>query len=75
MAPGRGSLPGSVKSEYPTRGAAGRTDSAQTLQRDLVAVEELALIERKAEGVRARRELILAFLPWRRPTAKPKAGA
>jgi hypothetical protein len=25
-------------------------------------------------AVRARRELILAFLPWRRTTAKPKAG-
>jgi Fic family protein len=40
--------------------------SAKTMQRDLAAVEDLGLIERKPEGVRARRELILAFLPWRR---------
>jgi hypothetical protein len=40
--------------------------SAKTLQRDLAAVEELGLVERKAEGVRTKRELILAFLPWRR---------
>ena len=26
----------------------------------------MGLIERKIEGVRAQRELILAFLPWRR---------
>jgi len=38
--------------------------SAKTLQRDLAAVEEMELVERKPEGVRARRELILAFLPW-----------
>ena len=37
--------------------------SAKTLQRDLAAVEELGLIERSADGVRARRELILAFMP------------
>ena len=48
--------------------------SAKTLQRDLAAVEEMELVERKPEGVRARRELILAFLPWRRTTAQPKAG-
>ena len=46
--------------------------SAKTLQRDLAAAEEMELIERKAQGVRARRELILAFLPWRRTEAKPK---
>jgi len=48
--------------------------STKTLQRDLAAVEEMELVERKPEGVRARRELILAFLPWRRPTAQPKEG-
>jgi hypothetical protein len=41
---------------------------------DLAAVEEMELVERKPEGVRARRELILAFLPWRRTTAQQKAG-
>ncbi len=40
--------------------------SSKTLQRDLAAVEEKGLVERKANGVRAKRELILAFLPWRR---------
>jgi predicted transcriptional regulator len=48
--------------------------SAKTLQRDLAAVEELGLIERKAEGVRAKRELILAFLPWRRTNIKGQAA-
>lgn len=46
--------------------------SAKTLQRDLAAVEALGLVERNAEGVRARRELILAFLPWRRRESKAK---
>jgi hypothetical protein len=35
----------------------------------------MELIERHADGVRARRELILAFLPWRRIEAKPKPAA
>jgi Fic family protein len=48
--------------------------SAKTLQRDLAAVEQLGLIERKLEGVRAKRELILAFLPWRRTESKPGAA-
>ncbi len=48
--------------------------SAKTLQRDLAAVEELGLIERKPEGVRAKRELILAFLPWRRKETQTKAS-
>jgi Fic family protein len=49
--------------------------SAKTLQRDLAAVEELGLVERDARGVRAKRELILAFLPWRRREVKPRPGA
>jgi hypothetical protein len=48
--------------------------SPKTLQRDLAAVEKAGLVERSAAGVRARRELILAFLPWRRNTDSPKAG-
>jgi hypothetical protein len=48
--------------------------SAKTLQRDLVAGEALGLIERKPEGVRARRELILAFLPWRRTGGEKAQG-
>ena len=46
--------------------------SAKTLQRELAAAEEMELHERQAGGVRARRELILAFLPWRRTEANPR---
>jgi Fic family protein len=49
--------------------------SAKTLQRDMAAVEKLGLVERKPEGVRAKRELILAFLPWRRTDAKFKPAS
>ena len=48
--------------------------SAKTLQRDLAAVEEMELIERKSGSVRARRELILAFLPWRRRETMAEAN-
>ncbi len=37
-----------------------------TLRRDCRALEELGLLERTPNGVRARREVILAFLPWRK---------
>jgi hypothetical protein len=37
-------------------------------------VEELGLIERQPEGVRACRELIPAFLPWRRTDNQTKAS-
>ena len=39
------------------------TKSPKTLQRDLVELEKMGLIERTPEGIRARRETILAFLP------------
>lgn len=39
------------------------TRSQKTLQRDLVELEKMGLIERTSDGVRARRETILAFLP------------
>ena len=42
--------------------------SSKTLQRDLDAVEKMGLVERTPSGVRARRETILAFLPWRKET-------
>jgi hypothetical protein len=50
------------------------TKSSKTLQRDLVELENaLELIKRTPEGVLAKRELILAFLPWRKPNpATPK---
>jgi Fic family protein len=44
--------------------------SSKTLQRDLQMLETLDLVERTPEGVRANRELILAFLPWRKKVEK-----
>ena len=44
--------------------------SSKTLQRDLQMLETLDLVERTPEGVRANRELILAFLPWRKQMEK-----
>lgn len=41
--------------------------TAKTMQRDLAALEKMGLIERTAKGVRVRREIILAFLSWRKP--------
>ncbi|MCX6865064.1 MAG: Fic family protein, partial [Verrucomicrobia bacterium] len=49
---------------------AGKT--AKTLQRDLNALVEMGLIARDGRKVRARREVILAFLPLRK---KPEAPA
>jgi len=40
--------------------------TSRTLSRDLAEIEKLGLIERTPHGIRARREIILAFLPWRR---------
>jgi len=51
------------------RAYASRT--AKTVQRDLVALEKLGLLVREARRVRARRELIFAFLPVRVET-KPQ---
>jgi DeoR/GlpR family transcriptional regulator of sugar metabolism len=34
--------------------------------RDVAELQRRGLVERTAEGVRARKELILAFLPWRK---------
>lgn len=38
----------------------------RTLVRDLKELERLGLIEKTPEGIRAKREIILAFLPWRK---------
>lgn len=38
----------------------------KTLQRDLGTLEKLGLVERGQNGIRAKREVILAFLPWRK---------
>lgn len=40
--------------------------TTKTISRDLLILEQLGLIQRTPQGVRARREAILAFLPWRR---------
>ena len=48
---------------------AGKT--SKTVQRDLNALVEMGLIARDGRKVRARREVILAFLPLRRKTEKP----
>lgn len=50
---------------------ANKTD--KTLQRDIGALEELGLIERSPKGIRAKREIILAFLPWRKDFLAPQA--
>lgn len=46
--------------------------TSKTLQRDLNALDKMSILERSAKGVRPKREIILAFLPWRKPAA---AGA
>lgn len=40
--------------------------SLKTVQRDLSALERMGLIEKTPDGFKAKRETILAFLPWRR---------
>ena len=62
---------GKIPDLTPRLARAYATKTSKTLQRDLVVLEELGLIERGPQGVRAKREIILAFLPWRKPT---KAG-
>ena len=41
--------------------------SSLTISRDVNALIELGLIDKNAEGVRAKREIILSFLPVRHP--------
>ena len=51
------------------------TKSPKTLQRDLAELERLNLITRTPEGIRANREIILAFLPMRATaSSEPKPG-
>lgn len=40
--------------------------SSRSVYRDVAELHRRGLVERTAEGVRARKELILAFLPWRK---------
>ena len=46
--------------------------TGRTLLRDLKELEQAGLIERTAEGVRAKREMMLAFLPWRKKAEQVK---
>lgn len=41
------------------------TKSSKTLQRDLNELDKMGLVERLPDGLKAKRETILAFLPWR----------
>ncbi len=52
------------------------TKSPKTLQRDVAELEKLNLVERTPEGIRAKREIILAFLPMRAaPTSDKKSDS
>ena len=66
--------PSKIPELSPRLAKAYATKSSKTLQRDLVELEyALELITRTPEGVLANREIILAFLPWRKPNpATPK---
>jgi hypothetical protein len=50
---------------------AGKTQ--RTMTRDLNILKDMELIERKRGAVRARREVILAFLPWRHDQGGPES--
>lgn len=72
-----GTIPGpvplaKVTETTPRLAKAYAVKSPKTLQRDLAELEKLNLIQRTHEGVRAKREIILAFLPMR---AAPSSAA
>jgi Fic family protein len=60
---------GKIRELTPRLAKAYATKTPKTLQRDLLALETMGLIERAVEGIRAKREVILAFLPWRKKPA------
>jgi hypothetical protein len=47
----------------PSLAAAYATKKNKTLTRDLNTLEQMGLIERQPKGVRARREIMLSFMP------------
>jgi hypothetical protein len=64
---------GKVTELTPRLAKAYANKTAKTVQRDLNALVEMGLIVRNARKVRARREVILAFLPLRKyPPARGK---
>lgn len=60
---------GKISELTPRLAKAYAAKTPKTLQRDLGALEKLGLIERTPKGVRAIREIILGFLPWRNQAA------
>lgn len=63
---------GKVRELTPRLAKAYATKTQKTVQRDLNALQELELIDRVGRRVRARREVIMSFLPLQRPHGKPK---
>lgn len=63
---------GKVSDMTPRLAKAYVARTSRTLLRDLKELEQAGLIERTAEGVRAKREIILAFLPWRKQAVPEK---
>jgi len=60
--------PGKIAELTPRLAKAYAGKTAKTIQRDLNALAEMELLTREGRKVRARREVILAFLPLRRKT-------
>ncbi len=56
-----------IASLTPPVAAAYATRTPRTLARDLAFVSNAGLVERTREGYRARKDVILAFLPLRHP--------
>jgi len=63
---------GKVRELTPRLAKAYATKTQKTVQRDLNALQSLELIDRVGRRVRARREVIMSFLPLQRPPGKPK---
>lgn len=64
-----------IRELTPRLAKAYATKTAKTLQRDMSTLEYMDLVTRTPEGVRANREVILAFLPWRKKPASPDKPA
>lgn len=58
--------PGKIMELTPRIARAYARKTSKTLQRDMNALVAMGIVERSSKGVRARREIILAFLPWRK---------
>jgi Fic family protein len=58
--------PGRIAELTPAIAKEYASKANRTFVRDLKELERLGLIEKTPEGIRAKREIILAFLPWRK---------